>query len=138
MKRFGLIGYPLTHSFSQRYFTEKFRLENRNDCSYQNFELQNISDLPLILAQFPDLAGLNVTIPHKERILGLLDSQTEVVKEIGACNCVRIQKNALDGYNTDVIGFEKSLNNFLQEPAVQALIVGTGGSARLESYVLRK
>jgi shikimate dehydrogenase len=138
MRRFGLIGYPLTHSFSQRYFTEKFQREGIKNCIYENFEVENISRLPFLLRQFPDLHGLNVTIPHKEEMITLLNFQSDVVKEIGACNCIRIEQGLLHGFNTDVTGFERSLSNFLQENPVAALILGTGGSSKAVAYVLKK
>jgi shikimate dehydrogenase len=138
MRKFGLIGYPLTHSFSQRYFTEKFQSEGKSNCDYQNFPLENISGLPGLLKDNPDLEGFNITIPHKEVVIPFLKSRSEVVSEINACNCIRVKNQDLHGYNTDVVGFEKSLSNFVGQSANAALILGTGGSAKAVAYVLKK
>ena len=109
MRRFGLIGYPLSHSFSQKYFTEKFQRENIAGCVYDNFPLKDIAELPAVLAQYPDLAGLNITIPYKEKVIPFLHRQEAVVEMIGACNCIRIENGQLTGHNTDITGFERSL-----------------------------
>jgi len=138
MRLFGLIGYPLTHSFSKNYFTEKFKKEGIDDCRYENFELTNINGLSKVLHDNPDLQGLNVTIPYKESVLLFLNEQDEVVKKIGACNCIKIESKKLIGYNTDVIGFEKSLLNKLDPVHKSALILGTGGAAKAVEFVLRK
>ena len=138
MRRFGLIGYPITHSFSQRYFTEKFQKEGITDCVYQNFPIENIKDLPALLKEHPDLEGFNITIPHKEVVLPYLHSRSEVVKEINACNCIRVKGNLLHGHNTDVVGFEKSLLGFIGDKVNGALILGTGGSAKAVAYALKK
>lgn len=138
MRRFGLIGYPLSHSFSQKFFTEKFQREGIRDCAYENFPLPSIDALRDVLTQHPDLAGLNVTIPYKELVLPFLHHQNEVVKAIGACNCIRIDKGQLTGFNTDVIGFETSLREFLHPHHQKALVLGTGGAAKAIHYVLQK
>jgi len=138
MSMFGLIGYPLTHSFSQRYFTEKFQREGIHDCVYQNFSIEKISALPSLLKEHPDLEGFNITIPHKEEVLSYLGTRSDVVKEVKACNCIRVKDNLLHGHNTDVVGFEQSLNNFLQSAPTRALILGTGGSAKAVAFVLKK
>ena len=138
MRKFGLIGYPLTHSFSQRYFTEKFEREDIRNCSYQNFSISDINDLPALLNEEPDLSGFNVTIPYKEVILPFLASTSDVVKQIKACNCVRRVGDRLHGHNTDVVGFEISLKNFLQDQPERALILGTGGNAKAVASVLNK
>jgi shikimate dehydrogenase len=138
MRLFGLIGYPLTHSFSKNYFTEKFKKEGIENCRYENFELANINDLSKVLAGNPDLLGLNVTIPYKESVLAFLSESTEVVKKIGACNCIKVDNKKLSGYNTDVIGFEKSLLTKLGTSQRNALILGTGGAAKAVEFVLRK
>jgi shikimate dehydrogenase len=137
MKKYGLIGYPLTHSFSQRYFTEKFVTEKISGCSYSNFPLPDIGRLEAVLAD-PGLRGLNVTIPYKEQILPFLHEQNEVVKKIRACNCIRIDDGQLFGFNTDVIGFEESLAGQLKPHHEQALVLGTGGAAKAVEYVLEK
>ncbi|HEX5317498.1 MAG TPA: shikimate dehydrogenase, partial [Candidatus Kapabacteria bacterium] len=98
MKRYGLIGYPLTHSFSRAYFTEKFEKEGITGCSYSNFSLASIDELPAVFAD-PELCGLNVTIPYKEKVLSFLDARSPVVEAIGACNCIRIEDGVRKGYN---------------------------------------
>jgi shikimate dehydrogenase len=138
MKRFGLIGYPLSHSFSKKYFTEKFRRENIANCIYENFPLENISEFPALIQQHADLCGLNVTIPHKEKVIPFLSAQSDVVKAIGACNCIKIENGVLTGYNTDVTGFEESLKPLLQPFHTKALVLGTGGAAKAVHYVLQK
>ena len=137
MKRYGLIGYPLTHSFSQKYFTEKFEREGITGCSYANFPLASIDELPGVLAD-PELCGLNVTIPYKEQVLSFLDARSPVVAAIGACNCIRIDGGRRVGYNTDVVGFEQSLLPKLGTHHRHALVLGTGGAAKAVEYVLGK
>lgn len=137
MRKFGLIGYPLGHSFSGKYFREKFQRESVTDCEYVNFELAAISALPDILKD-PDLSGLNVTIPYKESVIPFLHKKDPVVDAIGACNCIRIEKGMLSGYNTDVKGFEESLAPKLTERDNRALILGTGGSSKAVAWVLKK
>jgi shikimate dehydrogenase len=138
MRLFGLIGYPLTHSFSKNYFSEKFKQEKITDCDYENFQLDNITQLSKILAEHPELEGINVTIPYKESVLQFLDEKDEIVKQIGACNCIQIKKQKLTGFNTDVFGFEKSLESKLQSHHTHALLLGTGGAAKAVEFVLRK
>lgn len=138
MRLFGLIGFPLSHSFSQRFFTDKFREEHIADCAYQNFPLENIDALRSVLEQHPHLEGLNVTIPYKEKVIPYLHHQSEVVKRIGACNCIKIVKGELHGYNTDVTGFEESLRPLLQAHHRKALVLGTGGAAKAVHFVLEK
>lgn len=138
MRRFGLIGYPLSHSFSQKYFTDKFRQENIRDCLYENFPLEDIAGLPAVLAQYQDLAGLNITIPYKEKVIAYLHEQSPVVQEIGACNCIRFRDGKLYGYNTDVTGFQRSLEPLLLPTHRKALILGTGGASKAVEYVLRQ
>lgn len=137
MKRYGLVGYPLTHSFSQRFFTEKFEREGIRDCSYSNFSLAAISELSAVLAD-PFLCGLNVTIPYKEKVLPFLDVLSPVVAEIGACNCINIAGGLRTGFNTDVVGFEQSLLKKLGDHHRSALVLGTGGAAKAVEYVLRR
>jgi len=137
MKKYGLIGYPLTHSFSQRYFTEKFATEKIPDCSYSNFSLAEIGELAAVLRD-PVLRGLNVTIPYKEQVLPFLHEENEVVKKIRACNCIRIEDGKLYGFNTDVTGFEESLVGKLKPHHKQALVLGTGGASKAVEYVLQK
>ena len=138
MRVFGLIGYPLTHSFSKKYFTEKFEKLGLTDCLYENFSIAGIGEVKKILFNYPSLKGLNVTIPHKESILSLLDEKSEVVKKISACNCIKIIGDKLKGFNTDTIGFEKTLLAKLKPHHKKALILGTGGAARAVEFVLNK
>jgi shikimate dehydrogenase len=141
MKKYGLIGYPLTHSFSQKYFTEKFEKENVMDCSYANYSLENISQLTDILSNDENLVGLNVTIPYKEQVLSFLDEIDADAEKIGAVNTIKILRNQgkvnLKGYNSDVYGFRKPLEEVLK-PAIQtsALILGTGGASKAVAWVL--
>ncbi|MBI1781361.1 MAG: shikimate dehydrogenase [Sphingobacteriales bacterium] len=137
MKVYGLIGYPLSHSFSKKYFTEKFQREAVTDCVYENFPLENIELLTTLLKN-PELKGLNVTIPYKEQVISFLNEQNDVVKATGACNCIKIDNGRLKGFNTDVVGFENSLKKFLQPYHNKALIFGTGGAAKAVEYVLQK
>jgi len=141
MKKFGLIGYPLTHSFSKRYFTEKFEKENI-DSAYENFEIDNINKFTEIIANNPELVGLNVTIPYKEQVISFLDELNESAKEIGAVNTVKIARSGsnihLKGFNTDTYGFETSLKPLLKEQHKKALILGTGGASKALKYVLKK
>src|SRR5215831_11205305 len=130
MPLFGLIGYPLSHSFSKSYFTEKFKKEKIEDCQYENFQLTAIAELPKIIQQHSQLKGLNVTIPYKESVLAFLDDCNDLVKQTAACNCIKIVNGKLIGYNTDVIGFERSLLNKLTSQDKHALILGTGGAAK--------
>jgi shikimate dehydrogenase len=138
MRRFGLIGYPLGHSFSQPFFTEKFKREGIADCVYQNFPIPEIAVLKQVLADHPDLAGLNVTIPYKEQVIPFLHHMEPVVKAIGACNCIRIENGELTGFNTDVLGFERSLSEFLKPSHNKALVLGTGGAAKAVCHVLQQ
>jgi len=137
MRRFGLIGYPLGHSFSKKYFTEKFEREGISGNAYELYPLEHIGQLETLLISNPDLAGLNVTIPYKEQVIAYLDSMSPVVEEIGACNCIRIEDGQLIGHNTDVIGFSRSLMPKLKSHHKQALILGTGGSAKAVAYTLK-
>lgn len=138
MIKYGLIGFPLSHSFSKKYFTEKFDKEAIGDHSYELFPIEQIKLLPSLLASEPLLRGLNVTIPYKEQVLPYLDELSPVVQEIQACNCIRIDKGRLIGYNTDVIGFEQTLQRKLTTQHKKALVLGTGGAAKAVHYVLRK
>ena len=130
MKLFGLIGYPLGHSFSKRYFTEKFDRESL-DCSYENFPIENITLIETVLQNNPGLLGLNVTIPYKEQIIPYLQELSADVATIGACNTIKIKNGRLCGYNTDITGFELSLCAKLKSHHKKALILGTGGAAKL-------
>lgn len=137
MRKFGLIGYPLGHSFSGKYFREKFHRESIEDCVYSNYEIPSISALSDILKD-PELNGLNVTIPYKELVISFLHKKDQVVEEIAACNCIKILNGELTGYNTDVVGFENSLKEKLTRTDKRALILGTGGSSKAVAWVLNK
>jgi shikimate dehydrogenase len=142
LKLFGLIGYPLTHSFSQKYFSEKFVREKIDDCEYRLFPIENISEIPKLIELIPELQGFNVTIPYKEQVKDILNEIDFEAKEIGAVNTVKIiQKNNklhLKGYNTDVYGFSESLTPFLNGNENLALILGTGGASKAVQYSLKK
>jgi shikimate dehydrogenase len=138
MKKYGLIGFPLSHSFSKKYFSEKFINENIQGVEYNSYPLEDITALSALLSSEPMLAGINVTIPYKEKVIPFLDELSDEVKEIGACNCISIKESKLKGYNTDVIGFEKSLLKKLKPHHQKALVLGTGGAAKAVYYILRK
>lgn len=138
MRQFGLLGRTLKHSFSQAYFTKKFAEAGIVEASYQNFELATIDEFPLLLQQHPHLKGLNVTIPYKEAVIPYLNTLHTVVKETGACNCIRVDGGLLHGFNTDVVGFRGSLEPKLKPHHQKALILGTGGASKAIAYVLRQ
>lgn len=136
---YGLLGFPLSHSFSKRFFTEKFEKEGLELCSYENFELIDIEIIRTIVNQTPELYGLNVTIPYKESIIPFLDDLSPEAQQIGAVNTITISPEPyrkLKGYNTDIIGFRTSLLNLLGENRPSALLMGTGGAAKAVKYVL--
>ncbi len=141
MNKYGLIGYPLEHSFSRDFFNEKFRSENI-DAEYVNFELPSIEQFPAIIAENTDLRGLNVTIPYKEKIISYMDELSDEAAAIGAVNVVCIgQQNGrlhLKGYNSDVIGFTRSISPLLQPQHRKALILGTGGASKAVRYGLER
>ncbi|HLY69000.1 MAG TPA: hypothetical protein VKR53_04680, partial [Puia sp.] len=136
MKKFGLIGYPLSHSFSQKYFSEKFKRENILDADYENFSIPSINLLNNIIGNNPGLVGLNVTIPYKQSVIHYLDEKKNL--PIDACNCILIRRGQLIGYNTDIVGFEESLKPALQAYHKRALILGNGGATAAVKYVLKK
>ncbi len=138
MRTFGLIGNPLTHSFSKKYFTDKFDKENISGCRYELYPLNTIEQLTELLQQQPDLAGLNVTIPYKEQVIAYLHEQSPAVQQIKACNCIHIVDGKLIGYNTDVLGFQQSLQQQLQPHHTHALILGTGGAAKAVAFALQQ
>jgi shikimate dehydrogenase len=143
MRRFGLIGYPLSHSFSAGYFTHKFENEFITESVYENFSIDSIDQFPGLLKAHTDFAGLNVTIPYKERIIPFLDELDETAKAVGAVNTIKFMKDPdgklwLEGYNTDVYGFENSLNPYLSDYHRNALILGTGGASKAIKYILNK
>mgnify|MGYP001545482809 CR=1 FL=1 len=138
MRKFGLIGKPLTHSFSKKYFEEKFDREQLGGCRYRLFELQTIKDFPLLVSSIPDLIGLNVTIPYKESVIAYLHDLSAEAKEIGAVNCIKFSEGRLIGHNTDYYGFEISLTPFLTKTIEQAFILGSGGSSKAVEFVLNR
>ncbi len=137
MRLFGLIGYPLSHSFSKKYFTEKFIAEGINDCSYGLFPIHDINELNGLIKNHPTLKGLNITVPYKQQVLGYL-SHSNIPEALRACNCIKIEKDKLTGYNTDVTGFEKSIFPLLKNHHNKALILGNGGAAAAVQFVLKK
>ena len=140
MDKYGLIGYPLGHSFSKNYFNEKFENENI-DAEYINFEIPTIDALPEVLATNPELRGLNVTIPYKEKVISFLDSVSPEARAIGAINVIKVEhkgnETILKGYNSDVIGFTKSIAPLLKRHNKKALILGTGGASKAIDYGLK-
>ena len=141
MDKYGLIGYPLGHSFSISYFNQKFADEGIN-ATYENFEIPSIDDLPEIIDRYPNLRGLNVTIPYKEKVIPFLDSISPEARAIGAVNVIRVthQKNKtlLKGYNSDVIGFTQSIEPMIDPKwHKKALILGTGGASKAINYGLK-
>ena len=143
MTTYGLIGYPLGHSFSRKFFTEKFEKEGI-DAQYLNFEIPSIEEFPEVIKNHPELRGLNVTIPYKQQVMQYLDDISEEAKAIGAVNVVKCQLSTvncqphLTGYNSDVIGFVESIQPLLQPHHKKALILGTGGASKAIRYGLEK
>lgn len=138
LKKYGLIGYPLSHSFSKGYFTEKFKKEGIKNAAYETYPLEKISDFTTLLQNNHELVGLNVTIPYKEAIIPYLDELSEEAKKIGAVNTIKIINGKKIGYNSDVVGFEKSLLQHLKPTHNKALVLGTGGAAKAVWFVLEK
>lgn len=140
MDKYGIIGHPLGHSFSKNYFNEKFHDEGI-DAEYINFDIQNIGNLPEVLATNPELKGLNVTIPYKEKVLSYLDYISVEARAIGAVNVIRVEHKGnnvlLKGYNSDVIGFTRSIEPILEKFHRKALVLGTGGASKAVSYGLK-
>ena len=130
MRKFGLIGYPLGHSFSKQYFSDKFKREEIFDCSYENYPISDITQLKDLIDSEPELCGLNVTIPYKTDVIRFLDYIDKEADEIGAVNVIKIKRNKdktlLHGYNSDFIGVSDSLKQYLDSEVKQALILGTG------------
>ncbi|MFZ2286000.1 MAG: shikimate dehydrogenase, partial [Bacteroidales bacterium] len=140
MRLFGIIGYPLGHSYSRKHFTEKFERESITDHAYRKFELSDIGQLPGLLEREPELCGFNVTIPYKVQVIDFLDEIEPVASEIGAVNTVRVlRRNGrpyLQGFNTDAPAFRESLLRNLMTLPETALVLGTGGAARSVMYTL--
>lgn len=137
MKLFGLIGHPISHSFSKVFFDKKFEQENLNDCHYELIDIKTIDEI-ISLKNNPQLCGLNVTIPYKQAIIPFLDTISEEAKSVGAVNTIKIKDSKWHGYNTDVIGFEKSLVPLLNPSIKNALILGSGGASMAVKFVLDK
>lgn len=138
MRRFGLIGKTLKHSFSKGFFEKKFSEQGIDDCSYDNFELTSINEFPDLIANNPELKGLNVTIPYKEEVLQFLNSKNEIVASINACNCIKISEGQLNGFNTDAVAFKNSLEKYLKPHHKCALVLGTGGASKAVQYALKQ
>lgn len=138
MKQYGIIGYPLSHSFSKGYFSTKFEKENLNDCIFDTFPLNKIEEFKSICAKHPNFVGLNVTIPYKEQIIPFLDDLDIEAAKIGAVNTIKFINGKKIGYNTDCFGFEMSLKPLLKPHHTHALILGTGGASKAVEYVLKK
>ena len=140
-KLYGLLGYPLVHSFSQTYFNQKFEAENIS-AQYINFEIPDIGMLMEVVAENENLNGLNVTIPYKEQVIPFLDEIDPAAKEVGAVNVIKFIRDKdglrLKGYNSDIIGFTDSIKSLLKPHHQSALVLGTGGAAKAVSYSLRK
>lgn len=142
MRLFGLIGYPLSHSFSAKYFAKKFEAESISDSDYRLFPLESISEVTSLIKLHPDLLGFNITIPYKVAILPYLNDITDTAKSVGAVNCVKVERDAsgvkLTGHNTDIYGFRESLIPFLEPFHSNALVLGTGGAAKAVCYTLNE
>jgi shikimate dehydrogenase len=140
MDKYGLIGYPLVHSFSISYFNQKF-IDEKIDAVYENFEIPTIDLLPEVIDSNPDLRGLNVTIPYKQKVMPFLDAISQEAMAIGAVNVIKVTreggKSRLKGYNSDVIGFTKSIESMLEKFHKKALILGTGGASKAVDYGLK-
>jgi len=142
MRKFGLIGYPLGHSFSKKFFGEKFERENITDCLYENYPLANIEEMQDLIRTEKDLAGLNVTIPYKSQVIRYLDEISDDASEIGAVNVLKIKRFGsnpkITGFNSDISGIRDSLLFLLRHDITKSLVLGTGGSSKAVCYVLEK
>jgi len=142
MNLYGLIGFPLKHSFSKKYFDEKFAKENISDSEYKLFPISSLKELPSLIKNNPNLVGLNITIPYKEEVLNYIDNKDEIVKSVGATNTIKIKRESnrisLKAFNTDVLGFENSIKPLLKEHHKNALILGSGGASKAAEHVLRQ
>ena len=137
--QYGLLGKNISYSFSKNYFTKKFEDSNSVDCSYENFDIQDIQELPDIIKNNPNLKGLNVTIPYKETVIPFLDELSKKAAKMGAVNTIKFTKNGkLKGYNTDYYGFQKSLKPLLESHHKKALILGTGGASKAVAFALEE
>lgn len=137
--QYGLVGKNISYSFSKDYFSKKFEDNDLTDYSYENFDIQDITEFPEILKSNPNLKGLNVTIPYKESIIPFLDKLSDKASKIGAVNTIKFtEKGKLKGYNTDYYGFQKSLQPLLQPHHKKALILGTGGASKAVAFALEQ
>ena len=137
MRKFGLIGFPLGHSFSKKYFTEKFTREEIQRCQFELYPLARIQEFPQLFASEPTLEGLSVTIPYKEQVISYLDGLDPACAQIGAVNCIRIRDGKKVGFNTDYLGFKQSLQSWLGSEIPNALVLGTGGASKAVQQALR-
>ena len=141
MRKFGLIGYPLGHSFSKKYFTEKFSREQIEGCSYENYPLTNIIQISGLISD-NEIEGLNVTIPYKSAVINFLDKTDPEAEEVGAVNVIKIKrtsgKTELTGFNSDITGIMATLRPVLSPEIKNALVLGTGGSSKAVCHVLKK
>ena len=136
--RFGLVGKNISYSFSKGYFSIKFSELKLPNYSYENFDLQNISEITNVLKNTKNLSGLNVTIPYKESIIPYLNELEPSAEEIGAVNTIKISPTGLKGYNTDAYGFKMAIEPYLKKQHTKALILGTGGASKAIAYVLKQ
>lgn len=137
MRKFGLIGFPLGHSFSKKYFTEKFSREGIQGCQFELYPIPRIQEFTQLFASEPSLEGLSVTIPYKEQVIPYLDGLDPACAQIGAVNCIRIRDGEKIGFNTDYLGFKQSLQSWLGSDIPNALVLGTGGASKAVQQALR-
>lgn len=142
MQKYGLLGYPLGHSFSKTYFNQKFEAE-KIDAEYLNFEIPSIKEIKNVIKENPELSGLNVTLPYKEQVIPYLDDLDDDARQIGAVNVIKFTKGLfgklkLKGYNSDIIGFKRSIEPLLKETHRKALILGTGGASKAVFHGLKQ
>lgn len=142
MRKFGLVGFPLGHSFSRKYFTEKFASQNIPDCVYNNYPLENLDNFVDLISSDKEIVGLNITIPYKSQILEFIDDLDNEAREIGAVNVLKIKRQngklSISGYNSDVTGIRDTLQPYINNNVKNALILGTGGSSKAVCHVLKK
>lgn len=138
MNLYGLIGYPLSHSFSEGYFTDKFDKEQITNSAYKTFEIESIEQFKTLFKKYPGLRGLNVTIPYKESVIPFLDKLDSSAEKVGAVNVIKVDDNELIGFNSDYFGFKSSLSKIIDKKTESnALVLGTGGASKAVTAVLR-
>ncbi|MFN3996789.1 shikimate dehydrogenase family protein [Algoriphagus sp.] len=137
MRKFGLIGYPLSHSFSKKYFSEKFEKEGIQNCQFDLYEIPDISDFEKVLEENRELEGMSVTIPYKQDVIPFLNELDPACEIIGAVNCIQIRNGYRKGFNTDYIGFKESLKSWLGTDIPKALVLGTGGASKAVRIALK-